>query len=357
MLGELTGALAHELSQPLTAVRSNAQAARHFLNRDPLDVSELRAALDDIIRNNKRAGTVIDRLRALLRKEDTALQPVNMNEVVREVIDLAHSEILVAPHHADEPAGARDSARAGRSRATAAGGAQSRAECVRCDERARMRRSDSSRSRPRWRMASCSSWCPTRRRDSGEPARAGVRAIRHVPRAGSRPRACDQPLDRDRAPRIDPGREQRRWRRDVPLFSAGRKHRSKRLSARRSQAPVTTLARGAVEIVPSNDPVVVPAARSNSRRTVKLYAPPRYRKTILNFPNIDIRIIVYRYFESFGGAIHVATLSISRAADHARPAPDPDRRQLADVAIDPRAAVRPPERAMDHERSGSLAVA
>ena len=85
MLGELTGALAHELSQPLTAVRANAQAARHFLDRDPLDVAELRATLDDIIKNNKRAGAVIDRLRALLRKEDTALQPVDMNEVAREV--------------------------------------------------------------------------------------------------------------------------------------------------------------------------------------------------------------------------------------------------------------------------------
>ena len=94
MLGELTGALAHELSQPLTAVLSNAQAARHLLDRDPLDVAELRAALDDIIRNNKRAGAVIDRLRALLRKEATALQPVNMNEVVREVVDLARSEVV-----------------------------------------------------------------------------------------------------------------------------------------------------------------------------------------------------------------------------------------------------------------------
>jgi PAS domain S-box-containing protein len=94
MLVELTGALAHELSQPLTAVLSNAQAARHLLDRDPHDGAELRAALDDIIRNNKRAGTVIDRLRALLRKEATVLQPVNLNEVIREVLDLANSEVV-----------------------------------------------------------------------------------------------------------------------------------------------------------------------------------------------------------------------------------------------------------------------
>ena len=94
MLGGLSGALAHELSQPLTAVRSNAQAVRHLLNREPPDLNELRGALDDIISNNKRASLVIERLRALLRKEDTTLQPVNVNEVVRDVIDLARSEIL-----------------------------------------------------------------------------------------------------------------------------------------------------------------------------------------------------------------------------------------------------------------------
>jgi PAS domain S-box-containing protein len=94
VLGELTGALAHELSQPLTAVLSNAQAARRLLDRDPPDLEELRATLDDIIKDNKRAGAVIDRLRALLRKDGIALQPVDLNDVVRDVVDLAHSEIV-----------------------------------------------------------------------------------------------------------------------------------------------------------------------------------------------------------------------------------------------------------------------
>ena len=94
MLGEMSGALAHELSQPLTAVLSNAQAARHLLDRQPLDVELVRATLDDIIRNDKRAGAVIDRLRALLRKGDIALQPVDLNDVAREVVDLAYGELM-----------------------------------------------------------------------------------------------------------------------------------------------------------------------------------------------------------------------------------------------------------------------
>ena len=94
LLGGITGALAHELSQPLAAVRANAQAARHMLERNPPDLAELRHALDDIIKDNQRAGAVIDHLRALVRKETVSLQPVDMNEVVREVLDLAHGEIV-----------------------------------------------------------------------------------------------------------------------------------------------------------------------------------------------------------------------------------------------------------------------
>ena len=86
--------MAHELSQPLTAILSNAQAARRLLDRDPPDVDQIRDALDDIIRNDKRAGAVIEHLRSLLRKGDSTRQPVDLNEVVRETLDLAVGELL-----------------------------------------------------------------------------------------------------------------------------------------------------------------------------------------------------------------------------------------------------------------------
>ena len=64
------------------------------MDREPIDVPELRAIIDDIINDNRRAGAVIYWLRGYLRKQASVLQPVNLNDVVREVVDLAHSEII-----------------------------------------------------------------------------------------------------------------------------------------------------------------------------------------------------------------------------------------------------------------------
>jgi PAS domain S-box-containing protein len=95
ILAEQSGALAHELSQPLAAILANAQAARHLLDRTPLDLEELRATLDDVIKSDKRAGMVIHRLRDLLKKSNAVLQPLDLNEVTREVLDLTHSDLLL----------------------------------------------------------------------------------------------------------------------------------------------------------------------------------------------------------------------------------------------------------------------
>ena len=95
MLGELAGSLAHELNQPLTAILSNAEAAVRFLARDPIDVSELRSLLEDIAADDKRAGEVISRMRALLRKEEVHYRPLDVNQVVLDVLKLMRSDLLI----------------------------------------------------------------------------------------------------------------------------------------------------------------------------------------------------------------------------------------------------------------------
>jgi len=94
ILGELSGALAHELNQPLTAILSNAQAAQRLLAKDPVDLGEVREILGDICDEDKRAGDVINRLRALLKRGEARLLPLNLNELANDVLELAHSELV-----------------------------------------------------------------------------------------------------------------------------------------------------------------------------------------------------------------------------------------------------------------------
>src|SRR5262245_28509262 len=94
LLGQLSGALAHELNQPLTAILSNAQAALHFLAADRIDPAELREILGDIVAEDQRAGEVIRRLRALFKRGETQLQLLDANELVHEALDLAHGDLV-----------------------------------------------------------------------------------------------------------------------------------------------------------------------------------------------------------------------------------------------------------------------
>jgi C4-dicarboxylate-specific signal transduction histidine kinase len=66
-IGRLTASIAPEATQPIAAIVTNAQAARHFLNRRPPDLDEVRQALDCIVRDAYRASDVIYRIRGLLK--------------------------------------------------------------------------------------------------------------------------------------------------------------------------------------------------------------------------------------------------------------------------------------------------
>jgi len=94
ILGELSGALAHELNQPLTAILSNAQAAQRLLAETPVDLDEVREILSDISNDDKRAGDVINRLRVLMKKGEAKLLPLNLNDLANDVLELAHSELV-----------------------------------------------------------------------------------------------------------------------------------------------------------------------------------------------------------------------------------------------------------------------
>ena len=93
-MGELSGALAHELNQPLTAILSNAQAALRFLARDDYDPQDITEILQDIVDEDKRAGEVIRRLRRLFDKHTSTQQSVDVNLLVLEVLHILRNDMI-----------------------------------------------------------------------------------------------------------------------------------------------------------------------------------------------------------------------------------------------------------------------
>ena len=86
--------MAHELNQPLTAILSNAQAAQMFIRRDPVDLVELGAILDDIVENDKQAGEIIWGLRKMLKKEQASREVLLVNDLVRAVLRLMRNDLV-----------------------------------------------------------------------------------------------------------------------------------------------------------------------------------------------------------------------------------------------------------------------
>jgi C4-dicarboxylate-specific signal transduction histidine kinase len=90
----LTASIAHEISQPVGAAVTNAQAGLRWLDAQPPNLEEVRQTLDHIIKDGNRAGDVISRIRTLIKKEPPRKGLLDINETVLDVITLVSSEML-----------------------------------------------------------------------------------------------------------------------------------------------------------------------------------------------------------------------------------------------------------------------
>jgi PAS domain S-box-containing protein len=91
-MGQLTASIAHEVKQPIAATVSNAEAAIRWLGHRPPDLDEVRDALSRIVKEGRRASEVIGRIRALVEKAPPLTDRLDINEAIREVIELTRGE-------------------------------------------------------------------------------------------------------------------------------------------------------------------------------------------------------------------------------------------------------------------------
>jgi PAS domain S-box-containing protein len=93
-LGELTASISHEISQPLAAIVTNAGACLRWLDWAPPDLEEARRSVGCIIADSNRATEVIRRVRALANKAEIEMVPLDLNEVVSEVMAIVQRELV-----------------------------------------------------------------------------------------------------------------------------------------------------------------------------------------------------------------------------------------------------------------------
>jgi signal transduction histidine kinase len=91
-IAALSASIAHELNQPLGAILSNAEAAELLLDRQPLDLPVIKEVLADIRRSDQRAADIITHMRELLRKNDSEPLEIDLNDVIRHVVELLTPE-------------------------------------------------------------------------------------------------------------------------------------------------------------------------------------------------------------------------------------------------------------------------
>jgi signal transduction histidine kinase len=92
-MGQLSASIAHEVSQPIAGTITNAQTALRLLDAEPRNVDGFRRALERIVRDGNRAGEVVDRVRALVKKAPPRKDMLDVNEAVVEIVRLTQGEV------------------------------------------------------------------------------------------------------------------------------------------------------------------------------------------------------------------------------------------------------------------------
>jgi C4-dicarboxylate-specific signal transduction histidine kinase len=95
-MGELVASIVHEINQPLTSVNTSANAALRWLSRDEPEVGEACAALNRVTADTTRAATIVRGLLSLAKKSPPEMKRFDLNQSIREVLQLLHREIS---HH------------------------------------------------------------------------------------------------------------------------------------------------------------------------------------------------------------------------------------------------------------------
>jgi two-component system sensor kinase FixL len=91
-LGELAASIAHEVNQPIAGVVANADAALRWLAANPPDLEEVKESLDGIVKDGRRAGEILGRIRTLVKKAPAQKEPLDINEPILEVVALTRSD-------------------------------------------------------------------------------------------------------------------------------------------------------------------------------------------------------------------------------------------------------------------------
>lgn len=108
-MGALVASLAHELNQPLCAIRLNAQLVERKLNATDMDVEGARKFLDSVINDNRRAANIISRLRSMFDHQDRGEQPLDMHTLLRDTVALVQmraqtEDVRIVLQLSDQPA-------------------------------------------------------------------------------------------------------------------------------------------------------------------------------------------------------------------------------------------------------------